>query len=326
MADRVSGKSPHCLHRSMRQLFEARDYITGEPFQIKQCQECGLARTFPELDPEALLYYYPPAYYGSCGSNRFPKLVEWLQNGIYGSRVRRLEAFVEGKRVLDVGCGRGELLRVFKNRGWEVEGTELSEASAQYARKIFQLPVKVGELTELAMPPEHYDAIVLWHVLEHVTYPDALIQEIHRLLKPNGVVLISVPNFSSPEAKFTGASWFHLDIPRHQFHFGSHTLLKWLQANHFSKLETSYFTPEYDLFSFVQSIQSKMGLQQNLLYNLLRSPGARFSTCKKAAKLESALALLSAPVLGMLALPATTFLSLMRRGSTVTVIARRQCK
>ncbi len=126
-------------------LFPARDYITGDRFEVASCGACGLARTVPRPDDARLADYYPTAYYGAPAGRRFPAVVEWLQRRLYGARARAVEQVAGGKgRVLDLGCGRGFLLDAFRRRGWEVHGTELDERSAAYAREVLGIPVHVG--------------------------------------------------------------------------------------------------------------------------------------------------------------------------------------
>ena len=165
--------------------------------------------------------YYPAGTMAQSRTARFPQIVETLQNALYTLRVREVEAVANSGpgRVLDVGCGRGVLLQEFRRRGWEVQGTELSESAASYARQTLKIPVEIGDLEAIGFPPNYFDAITLWHVLEHVADPRALLAEIRRILKPDGVLLVAVPNFGSLEARVSKDKWFHLDVPRHVTHF-----------------------------------------------------------------------------------------------------------
>jgi SAM-dependent methyltransferase len=110
-------------------LFPARDYITGDAFEVRRCRDCGLAMTWPR--PADMGRHYPDAYYGEASEKRFVGPIEKLQASLYGSRAGWVERAAGGKpgSVLDVGCGRGFLLDAFRRRGWTVQGTELSEAS-----------------------------------------------------------------------------------------------------------------------------------------------------------------------------------------------------
>jgi SAM-dependent methyltransferase len=326
-----------CQHPPARTsaIFPARDYVTEEMFEIRRCGDCGLALTWPPPPPERLGDYYPAAYYAAGESNRFPKVVEAGQARLYDWRARAVERVCGSaepgtpRRVLDIGCGRGHLLSAFQRRGWKVMGTELSEQSAKYPREVAGLDIKVGSLPALQLPAGQFDAVTMWQVLEHVPDPHAFIAEVHRLLKPGGVFFVSVPNFASPEARATGAGWFHLDVPRHLVHFTPETLRSALEAGGFAQVGDSWFAPEYDLFSIVQSTLNRLGLRQNLLYELLRTRGAKLLRSKANGAAEAggrwqALATLAlAAPLGLLGLPSTIVASLAKRGAIMTVLARK---
>ena len=109
-----------CSHPEAQRtpLFPAQDYITGDRFVIARCGVCGFSITTPQPGLEEMGRYYPAGYYGSAGGKRFPKVMERLQDALYGHRaqmVQRLNARRPG-RVLDVGCGRGLLLEQFRRR------------------------------------------------------------------------------------------------------------------------------------------------------------------------------------------------------------------
>jgi SAM-dependent methyltransferase len=317
---------PACAHPEDRaeSLFPSVDYVTGERFEVRRCGSCGLALTWPQPSGAALGRYYPPAYYGAQGGRRFPGPVEAAQNLLYGWRARRVERLAGGRagRVLDVGCGRGYLLDAFRRRGWSAEGTELSEQSARQPREAFGLTVHVGPLESLALPGGAFDAVTMWHVLEHVADPAGLLAEVHRLLRPGGVFMVGVPNFGSPEAQATLGGWFHLDVPRHLVHFTPETLRARLAEAGLDEVEASWFAPEFDAFSFVQSAENRLGLRMNLLYDLLRNRSARLGGAG-AGFLASAAACLLAIPLGLAALVVPTVASLAGRGSSLTLHARK---
>lgn len=315
---------PTCSHPFERTiaLFPASDYVTGDRFEIRRCGACGLALTWPPPQPEHLAAYYPAIYYGKPGSRRFPGPVEMLQAALYGRRAARVEAAVGGRvgRVLDVGCGPGHLLAAFRRRGWQTEGTELSEQSAANARVHHGLEVHVGRIEALGLPGGRFDAVSMWHVLEHIANPDAVLAEVHRLLRPGGILFVSVPDFASPEARLSRAGWFHLDVPRHLVHFTPRTLGALLAATGFATVRESWFAPEFDLFSFVQSAENRIGLRANLLYDVLRRRGARL---RAVPPVPAAIALALAVPLALLGLPVTLLAGLCRRGTTMTVLARK---
>jgi 2-polyprenyl-3-methyl-5-hydroxy-6-metoxy-1,4-benzoquinol methylase len=315
-----------CPHpeREAERLFPAVDYVTGDRFEIRRCGACGLALTWPQPSIERLSTYYPAPYYGSTQEGRFPRLVEAAQHRLFGWRARRVERLLGSKgRALDVGCGRGFLLSAFRRRGWSVEGTEISEPAARHAREVLGLTVHVGAIEELSLPSARFDAVSMWHVLEHVPEPSRVLAEVHRLLRPGGAFLVSVPNFDSPEARVTRAGWFHLDVPRHLVQFTPKTLRAELAAAGFEEVQASWFAPEYDAFSFAQSALNLIGFRHNLLYEILRGRGAKLLERDRAPAWQAALTVLAAAPLGVLGAVLTTATGFARRGSTLTVHARK---
>ncbi len=315
-----------CPHpeRSAVRLFAARDYITGDEFEIWRCERCGLARTCPEPPPERAADYYPSAYYGTSAARRFPGTVEALQRFLYARRARAGERLAGAPgRVLDVGCGRGFLLEAFRRRGWTVQGTELDERSATYAREVLGLPVETLPVASWPWPDGHFDAVAVWHVLEHLSSPADLLERARRLLRPGGVLLVGVPNFASPEARLARGAWFHADVPRHLAHFTPEWLDRALDASGLDVRSRSFLSAEFDVFSFVQSAENRLGLRPNLLYDVLRGRGAKVLG-RGAGLVQAIAAVLLAVPLGVVAVPATTLLGLAGLGSSITVLATRR--
>jgi SAM-dependent methyltransferase len=300
--------------------FRARDYVTGDAFEVSHCAACGLDVTAPRPAPEQMAAYYPAAYYGEPGSARFPRPVEWGQRVLYDRRARAVEALAGGRsgRVLDVGCGPGALLGAFRRRGWDVQGTELSQTSARRARGA-GIPVHVGPLESWPWPGGAFDAVVMWHVLEHWGDPTAVLRRVHALLRPGGVFMAGVPNFGSVEARLSRDKWFHLDVPRHLVHFTPASLERAVAGAGFDVVRRSFFAPEYDLFSFIQSTLNRVGVTHNLLYDLLRGRGTKLARGGRAR--EAVATVLLAPPLGALGVPLTVLLGLARRGSALTLLA-----
>jgi 2-polyprenyl-3-methyl-5-hydroxy-6-metoxy-1,4-benzoquinol methylase len=324
--DRIQGDMQECPHprSSARLLFPARDYVTGDAFGVCECPGCGLTVTLPQPGPEEMARYYPPAYYGTPSARRFPGPVEWMQRRLYGSRARSVEALAGGRpgRVLDVGCGPGWLLDAFRRRGWEVQGTELSDESAARARAL-GIPVHVGPMDSWRWADGHFDAVTLWHVLEHWRDPRPILERLARLLRPGGAMLVAVPEMGSPEARLARAGWFHLDVPRHLVHLTRTSLSRMLAENGLEVRRSSTFAPEYDAFSLVQSALNRIGPGRNLLYDLLRGRGARLAAGGGGIASIAATLLLAVP-LSILGAPAATLLALAGLGSTVTLAATRR--
>lgn len=314
-------RSVVCRHPATDRLFDAADYLSGDVFEIRRCASCGLTLSWPPLDEASLTAYYPTEYYGSRRRYR------WRLDAVAGAtaawRASRLERWLGRRgRVLDIGCGPGHLLHALARRGWTVVGLERSDTAARQAREAFGLDVHAGSTDEMAWPSATFDAVVLWHVLEHVANPEALLGEARRLLTPDGVVLVGVPDIASAEARWAGRHWFHLDVPRHRSHFTEATLGAMLRRHGFRILATSRRAPEYDVFSVVQSILNRLGLPPNGLFLTLRRRDARAAAGSAASRWRTALGVVMAVPLTAVAVVWTTVAALCGAGATLTVYAR----
>ncbi|RZK49104.1 MAG: class I SAM-dependent methyltransferase [Hymenobacter sp.] len=209
--------------------------VSQETFLIQQCGACGFQLTNPRPDAASIGRYYESAAYVSHNP-----AAAGLVNQVYKAAryftVRRKVALISrlngdrAGRLLDYGCGTGHFLAAAKAAGWQVTGLEPSElARADAAARVGQ---PVGRPTDLAsLPASSFDAVTLWHVLEHVhTLHDTLAQLL-RVLRPGGRLLIAVPNAASRDAREYGADWAAYDVPRHLYHFTPPTMRQ-LLARH----------------------------------------------------------------------------------------------
>jgi SAM-dependent methyltransferase len=138
--------------------------------------------------------------------------------------LRALAALKPGL-LLDVGCGRGDLGAAFIRRGWHVDGFDPSAAACAVA-EARGLRVQLGTLETVSYPDASFDAAIMNHTLEHMVDPLADLARVKELLKPGGVIAISVPNFASWQRKVFGRHWFPLELPRHRTHFTPQALTR----------------------------------------------------------------------------------------------------
>jgi 2-polyprenyl-3-methyl-5-hydroxy-6-metoxy-1,4-benzoquinol methylase len=286
-------------------------------YPLVRCIHCGLV--FQERRPsQADLEEAQRTAYGRPG-HRFNW---WIETGIRLFRTARVRLATRlvppGGRILDVGCGRGLFLHMLKQRGYEVQGTELSPAMAGHAYP--GVPIDVGELEPGRYPDASFDLIALSHVLEHLRSPDVTLEACRCALKPGGVLLVSVPNYGSIQARLGREFWFHLDLPRHLFHFTGETLQNLLiqQGFRIEQLRTGQW--EMDPFGLLQTVLNRTGLRQNALYDTLRN--------HEEVKCDLSIAYRAAmhaifPLGMILALPLSLLFRLMKRAGTLLAVARK---
>ena len=224
--------------------------------------------------------------------------------------------------VLDLGCGTGEFLKIMKASGWETAGVDPSEEWNK--RSTDDNKIYSADLMEVKFEGQSFDVITLWQVLEHLPEPDKYLAEMHRLLKKDGILVLSVPNINSLQAGLGGRRWFHLDLPRHRWQFVPETVLKMLDKTGFHLKEIKHFSLEYNPFGWWQTILNLLGCEMNFAYKFLKRgvvqkeypPVARFYTILCTALLGVPL-LLPAFVLSFVE-------SALSCGGVMTVIAQRR--
>jgi SAM-dependent methyltransferase len=153
--------------------------------------------------------------------------------------------------LLDVGCGRGDLGAALVRRGWRVVGVDPSAEACAFARQR-GVDATAGTLQSLRYEDESFDAVAMRHSLEHVPDPRADLAHVYRVLRPGGLLVISVPNFACWERKRFGSAWFHLDLPRHRTHFVPTALELALSASGFEPLR---LRTSGDLSSLLSTLQ-----------------------------------------------------------------------
>lgn len=294
--------------------------ISGLTARIVVCADCGLGRLDPQPSAEEIRTFYPAEYYGAPGA-KFSPLVESMVRFVGGRHVRMMSHGLRPQaRVLDVGCGRGVLLGALADRGFEVHGFEISETAAAGADP--RATIRIAErLSDADYPSGYFDQVILWHVLEHLPDPRETVAEIHRILRPGGRIVVAVPNFSSWQARWAGAAWFHLDPPRHLFHFPAKALRQLLLQGGFDCLGEHHFSLRQNPFGWLQSAMNRIPvLPRNGIYRLLhraQQPMANRFDWPTRLKLFTLTLLGAAPAVALSVLAAS-----LRSGATVTIVAQ----
>ena len=222
---------PLCDSSTACTLFIARDRLLGRvgEFPVVRCAGCGLVFLRPRPSPAELGSFYPDTYYplDQQPTREARAVAEGLLARIIGWR---REHQLQAPSLLDIGCGTGLFLHLAREAGLQVRGIELSESAVAYARMNYGLDVHHGTLENTDLPDQSFDIVTMWHVLEHLPDPVAALRRVARALKPDGLLLLGVPNFDSIEARIFGRRWYSLDAPRHLYQFTPRTMATVLNA------------------------------------------------------------------------------------------------
>ena len=228
----VCGRSPHdVIWSNVSDL-----YGRGEHFNVVRCTSCTHTYTTPVPSYEMLTDWYPKEYYSSgeqADVNTFRHLLKkWIYKKSSSSAAVRFafskqlailpEKTYHGK-LLDVGCGDSRFLSFMKDFGWDTYGTEISPYATERANRNGH-KVFCGNLEDAGLQDDYFDLITLNNVLEHLHDPKHILNEIYRILKPDGELIICVPNFDCWDRRHFGRYWDPLKLPQHLHHFNVRSL------------------------------------------------------------------------------------------------------
>ncbi len=281
---------------------------SGEPsdprrFELLRCGTCATAVTAAAAPgPEA----YEQGVYAPAG--RRPWVARVLQRSTVGQPVRALTraGLRPGARVLDAGAGRGRLVAELRRRGFDAGGIDRAARGA-------------GGAVERRSIAEHedagLDAVVLWHVAEHLDAPLAALERVAGWLAPGGLVLLGVPNSGSLQARLAGPAWMHWDAPRHRQHFTPAGLTTLLGRAGLRPLRTEHMVWEHNPASMWMAMLSRAGVSPAYAFHALKGNAPRRGR-------DLILTLAGVPLLAV-ALAAEAGAAAARRGGTLIVVARR---
>jgi SAM-dependent methyltransferase len=223
---------PVCNAANQTPFITCKDYtVSQERFAIVSCTTCNFKFTNPRPEDEELGRYYKSEDYishSNTSKGLISKLYHLVRNYTISKKLNLVSGYVSRGTLLDYGCGTGMFLKYCKDKGWNTFGMEPDSG----ARKIGAdmglniSPDKTTLLKELG--GRQLDAISLWHVLEHVTDLDETLTFFSNNLKPGGILVIAVPNYTSYDAKHYREFWAAYDVPRHLYHFEVNTVSRLL--------------------------------------------------------------------------------------------------
>jgi SAM-dependent methyltransferase len=274
-------------------------------YELLRCARCATAVTVggASADLHETGAYRP-------GAPRLSGLAAPILRSFDRRRLAMLRPLLRpGARLLDAGAGRGRFVATARSAGYDAIGIEPSPRGPG--------DPLIAEVTIEAATfgPGSFDAVTLWHVLEHLADPGASLRRIADWVAPGGALLVGVPNLASWQARVGGERWYHLDVPRHRTHFTPEGLDALLRATGFAPVHAHHLMLEHNPFGMWQSLVNRVTQHPSYLYNALK----RNAPVRSPDLALTLAALPLAPVAAALELIA----GLERRGGTIAALARR---
>ncbi len=206
--------------------------VSGEEFELIENSEFGFLETHPQPSKEKLPDYYQSEDYIShtdTKRNLFEKAYHLVRTFTLNKKLSLINSYVsktsEEKNILDIGCGTGDFLQTAQKNDWIVSGIEPNDDARTIANQ--KTNNSVFNIEHLLEFKNHsFDVITLWHVLEHLPNLEEHVYLLKKLLKPEGRIIIAVPNYKSYDAKRYKEFWAAYDVPRHLWHFNKMAMSK----------------------------------------------------------------------------------------------------
>lgn len=304
----------------MRTLFSATDRLyqtTDKTFLIVECRKCRLIRLYPQPSPIELQNYYPPDYWFVPETTAADRLEQWYRRLVLRDHLRFVERALresdESGLVLDVGCGGGLFLQMLAERGRKhVVGLDFSLDAANVAWRRAGVPAICATLSRAPIAPETCAAVTMFHVLEHLYDPGSYLDAARQLLRPDGRLILQVPNAACWQFLLLGERWNGIDVPRHLTDFRLSDLDSLLDSCGFEILRHKHF-----------SLRDNPAGMATSLAPMLDPMARRLRHTEETSRQRLWKDLLYVALIGA-SLPFTLLEAACRAGSTIMVEARKK--
>lgn len=301
-------------------LFSATDRLyrtTSRIFQIVECRKCRLIRLHPQPTPVELRDYYPPDYWFVPEASAADRLEQAWRRFVLRDHLHFVERAIRESEqtglVLDVGCGGGLFLQMLQQRlHVPVAGLDFSLEAANAAWRRSGVPVVCATLSRAPFAPASCATVTMFHVLEHLYDPASYLEAAHALLKPEGRLIVQVPNAACWQFLLFGQRWNGIDVPRHLIDFRRSDLETLLESCGFEVVRYKHFSLRDNPAGMASSIAPDLDPMARRLRHVEETPRERL--LKDLAYLA----------LTAVSLPFTLLEAACRAGSTVMVEARKQ--
>ncbi len=227
---------PICKSENIAAVLSAKDNtVSQQNFVIMHCSNCTARFTQNVPEQENIGTFYASENYISHSDTQegfINKLYHAIRKITLASKknlVQKETTLTTGK-ILDVGCGTGAFLHTMKNAGWDVTGLEPDEAAREKAKSLYNIePQPSPDLFNFS--ENKFDAVTMWHVLEHVHQLQQYILQLKKIIAANGKIFIAVPNYTSYDAQLYKETWAAYDVPRHLYHFSPQSMQQLIQQH-----------------------------------------------------------------------------------------------
>ena len=277
---------PLCGSKDSEVFRKAKDVfrVTDHEFVFVRCINCRLVYQNPHVTPETISTFYPHNYF-SFSSDRNVKQSTLAEKKIQ-LKCQMIERFCHGPgKLLEIGSANGDFLVGMRNRGWNVQGVEISNDAAEFCQRKHNLKVFNGELLKRPDNGERFDVVVMWAVLPHISNPVPVVSYASQLLASHGKFIVCCANIDSFAAHYMKNNWGHLDLPRHYCMWSPSTVKKLFSMIGLTLIDIIHHDDIFSsnlilrwLYPFIKTVDDRPGITCKKLIRLIAFRANRLIT------------------------------------------------
>lgn len=250
---KVLGKDLEVVSCALCDSIEYETVVFKLRLHLVRCRSCGLVFVNPRFPRHIVWERYTPSYFRQEYLPAYGVVDDDVNLEPIVARHAAMLSLIEreapGKgRIFDIGAGAGFFLAAAARRGWNGSGVELSAEAAAFARERLGLDVTQSDAEAITAAPGTFDAVVMFDVIEHLFDPLLVLRSAHSLLRPNGVIVITTPNFHALSRWALGIEWSMLSPLEHLYYFTAQTLVESLTRAGFRQPAILRHHPDWGVF------------------------------------------------------------------------------
>jgi 2-polyprenyl-3-methyl-5-hydroxy-6-metoxy-1,4-benzoquinol methylase len=237
-----TGVCPTCGSHEVSHFLSGTDrfHLRTVVYNLLRCSSCSMVWLDSPPQPHEMGPHYDEDYHKAImAAGETAPAIRWR---IHHNLISR---YKQGGALLDIGCSSGGFLGTMKGDTWKLYGIEMEESTADKARAATGAEVFVGDVMDAPFPPNSFDVITAFDLLEHVYHPRPFLAKVQEWLKPGGIFFTMLPNIDSWESRLFGNYWYGLELPRHISHFSPKSLKHVLTSLGFQEVHLATSTISY---------------------------------------------------------------------------------
>lgn len=228
---------PLCAGKNYSVVMKSRDFryhLTDNLFEITRCRNCGFAFLNPRPQAQELRLFYPDNFSRKDDSILY-KIICPCFKIIEKQTIAVLKKYKKSGKTLDIGCGNGNFLLKMQEAGFDAWGVDPDQGAKNFTSVKLSGKIFYQELRDCNFLSQSFDIITMFHSLEHIADLSGTLKEVSRVIKPDGILYICVPNQDFFEFRYFGPYSYNLEVPRHLSFFTKNTLSQLLRNYGFNK-------------------------------------------------------------------------------------------